>query len=397
MKQNKNFIVLLTSQSIANLGDIFYIVSVISGLYSLTGSAAISSLVPFTITTAMFISSLLTPLFLGKYRLKTLLIWTQTGKTFLLALLVVFLLFFMHSNNYWFIFFVIGGISLLDGCANPIMRAFLPQYVDDSQLIKANSIVESVTQLIQIGAWLFGGLLLLMLSPNWLILIVCGFFLVSTILTYLLEDVIHEEKEKDTLWNQFSEGWISIKKTPVLKKIMLMDILETIAGAVWIAAILYIYVETALHEGEQWWGFINGAFFIGLLVGSIICMKYSNVTDTYKQYFIGYGAFISGILTIIFGSISFPLLAIILSVGIGLTSQLKNIPQQTIIQRSIPKEKLVTVYTSLGTVGTGLFGISSLAIGIAVDLVGVRIVFILSGVLLLLVSLVVLKNRRLFN
>lgn len=176
-----------------------------------------------------------------------------------------------------------------------------------------------------------------------------------------------------------------------------MDILETIAGAVWIAAILYIYVETALHEGEQWWGFINGAFFIGLLVGSIICMKYSTVTDTYKQYFIGYGAFISGILTILFGSISFPLLAIIISVGIGLTSQLKNIPQQTIIQRSVPKEKLLTVYTSLGTVGTGLFGISSLAIGIAVDLVGVRIVFILSGVLLLLVSLVVLKNRRLFN
>ena len=398
MKQNKNFIVLLTSQSIANLGDIFYIVSLISVLYSLTGSATISAIVPFTITSAMFISSLLSPLFLGKYRMKALLFWSQVGKTLLLGLLVIFLLFFMQANNYWVIFLAVGGISLLDGLANPIMRAFLPHYVEDYQLVKANSIVETVNQLIQIGAWLFGGVLLLILSPNWLLFVVCGMFLAASMLTLLLENVNQEEKkEEGTLLTKFSEGWISIKTTPILRKIMLMDILETVAGAVWIAAIIYIYVEQALRQGEQWWGFINGAFFIGTLLGSVICIKYSSIADAYKHYFIGYGALISGFLTIIFGSIIFPMVALILSAGIGLFSQLKSIPQQTIIQRSVPVEKLVTVYTSLGTIGTGLFGIASLAIGITVDLIGIRSVFILSGVLLIIVGLVVFRNRRLFN
>lgn len=81
MKPNKNLVLLVTGQYIANLGDVFYIVGVISILYSLTGSAAISALVPFTITMSMFISSLLTPLLLGKYRLKTLLVWSQGLKT----------------------------------------------------------------------------------------------------------------------------------------------------------------------------------------------------------------------------------------------------------------------------------------------------------------------------
>ncbi|QGM30623.1 MFS transporter [Bacillus sp. N3536] len=396
MKKNKNFLLLLTGQSFANLGDVFYIVSVISVLYNLTGSATISSIVPFTITSAMFVSSLFTPLFLGKYKLKTLLVWSQMGKTVLLIILGIFLFMFMQSTNYWIIFVLIAGIALLDGCANPIMRAFLPHYVADDKLVKANSTVETVNQIIQIGAWLFGGLLLLLFNPFWLIIIVSGLFLVSSILTYLLDHVNHVEKKEESLFTQLSVGWKSIMDTPVLRKIILIDILETIAGTVWIAAILYIYVEQALKEGEHWWGFINGAFFVGLLLGSIICIKYSHLADTYKHYFIGFGALLSGVLTILFGSISYPLLALVLSIGIGLFGQLKNIPQQTVIQRSVPLEKLVTVYTSLGTVGTGLFGISSLAVGVAVDLVGVRVVFIISGALLLLVSLIVLRHKRLF-
>ncbi|TQR12938.1 hypothetical protein [Psychrobacillus soli] len=53
MKVNKNFLFLLLGQSTANLGDVFYIVSTISILYKLTGSATISAFVPFTFTSAV--------------------------------------------------------------------------------------------------------------------------------------------------------------------------------------------------------------------------------------------------------------------------------------------------------------------------------------------------------
>lgn len=396
MKSNKNFILLVLGQSIANLGDVFYIVSVISILYSLTGSATVSAMVPFTITTAMFVSSILTPLFLGKYRLKTLLVWTQGFKTVLLAGLLIFVHLFFYESNYWIIYFIIGFIGFLDGCANPLMQTLMPYYVEDALLVKANSMVETVTQMIQIGAWLFGGLLLLTVSPFQLIMIVGLLFVISSVTLSLLQHVNHVEKTETNIWSQLTEGWSSIGSTPVLRKIMQMDILETIAGAVWIAAIVYVYVEQVLRSGEQWWGFINGSFFIGFLVGSLYCLKFPHLVEKYKFYFMCGGALISGVLTIIFGSISQPVIALFLTASIGLFGQLKNIPQQTVIQRSVPIDKLVTVYTSLGTVGSGIFGLSALAFGITADLVGIRAVFVISGFLLLIVGVIVIRNKKIF-
>ena len=396
MKVNRNFLFLLLGQSVANLGDVFYIVSTISILYQLTGSATVSAFVPFTITSAMFISSILTPLAIGKWRLKTLLLGSQIGKTILLAGLGVFVLLFLSEMNYYYIFFIIAGIAFLDGCANPILRTFLPYYVEDDQLVKANSIVESIAQMIQIGAWLFGGLLLLVLSPLQLIWLVSLLFMLSCVFLCFISHVHHLEDRETKLWIQLTEGWKSIGTTPILRKLVQMDVLETIAGTVWIAAILYVFVEQALHVGEQWWGLINGVFFIGLLVGSLYCVKFPIVVDQYKFHFIFFGALLCGILTLFFGMTSQPVLALILSAVIGLCSQLKNIPQQTIVQRSVSTDKLVTVYTSMGTVMTGVFGVSSLLMGLLVDLYGVRIVFVFSGLLLSVVSLIVYRNKRLF-
>ncbi|MFJ7970880.1 MFS transporter [Psychrobacillus sp. NPDC096389] len=397
MKVNKNFLFLLLGQSVANLGDVFYIVSTISILYQLTGSATVSAFVPFSITSAMFISSILTPLAIGKWRLKTILLSSQIGKTILLAGLGVFVLLFLNDTNYYYIFFLIVCIAFLDGCANPILSSFLPYYVEDNQLVRANSIVESITQMIQIGAWLFGGLLLFALSPTQLIWLVSLLFVLSCVFLFFIENVHHVGEKEKKLWSQLTAGWKSIRSSPILRKLVQMDILETIAGTVWIAAILYVFVEQALHVGEQWWGLINGVFFIGLLLGSFYCIKFPHIVDQYKFQFIIFGAFFCGILTILFGVTSHPIVALVLSVFIGLSSQLKNIPQQTIVQRSVSTDKLVTVYTSMGTVVTGVFGVSSLLMGVLVDLLGVRIVFAFSGLLLLVVSIMVIKNKKLIE
>jgi MFS family permease len=276
------------------------------------------------------------------------------------------------------------------------LHTFLPYYVEDDQLVKANSIAGSITQMIQIGAWLFGGLLLIVISSIQLIGIVALLFMLSCLFLTLIQHVDYVEKEKQKLWEQLTRGWKSIGATPVLKKIIQMDILETVAGTVWIAAIVYVFVEQALLVGEQWWGLINGSFFIGLLIGSLYCIKFPQLVDQNKYLFIFGGVLISSILTILFGTTSHPVIALILSFGIGLFGQLKNIPQRTIIQRSVPPKKLVTVYTSMGTVATGVFGISSLVIGLIADILGVRAVFIFSGILLVIVSMIAYRNKNLF-
>lgn len=55
------------------------------------------------------------------------------------------------------------------------------------------------------------------------------------------------------------------------------------------------------------------------------------------------------------------------------------------------------MYTSLGAIGTGIFGVGSLLMGILTDLLGVRVVFALSGILLAFVSMIIYQNKSLFN
>lgn len=90
------------------------------------------------------------------------------------------------------------------------------------------------------------------------------------------------------------------------------------------------------------------------------------------------------------------MISLLLSFCVGLFGQIKQIPQQTVIQTSVSKEQLSTVYTSLGAIGTVIFGIGSLVMGIIADLVGVRMVFVISGLLLAIVSVIAHKNKQLF-
>ncbi|WP_026692048.1 MFS transporter [Peribacillus kribbensis] len=392
---NKNFSLLLVGQSFANIGDVLYIVSVIKTIFVLTGSSTASSLVPFTITSSMFISSLLTPLLVGKVNLKWLMAGSQIGKTILLFILGFMLIGITASNYYW-IFWIIGLIVFLDGCANPIRQTLIPNYVERKHLIQANGLAETVTQVIQTVMWFAGSMFLLIMNSQQLVWLVGALFGIASFLLCLLENVTHKADPKGKL-EQIKEGWITLSKTPVLRKIAWISFFETLAGTVWIAAILYVFVSEALQVDEKWWGFINGAFFLGLIIGSIYCLKYSTFVEKKLGFFILAGSTASFLVTILFSMNSIPIIALLLSLCTGIFGQLKNIPQQSIIQTSISKNQLSTVYTSLGAIESGIFGVGSLVMGLLADSLGIRVVFIISGILLAIVSTIIHKNKRLFG
>jgi DHA3 family macrolide efflux protein-like MFS transporter len=392
MKLNRNFNLLLTGQSLANIGDVLYIVSIIYVIFELTGSATAAAFVPFTITSSMFISNSLTPLLMQRFNLKWLLAGSQIGKTALLAALAFFLPQLSLSNFYG-LFLVISLVALLDGCANPVTQSLIPNYVKSEQLLKANGTTETITQLIQTAMWFVGSLLLMWLSANELVWLTAGLFFLSSLLLSGLEAVDFTPFKEKGKWQQISQGWQTVSTSPVLKRIVWMDVLETIAGTVWIAAILYVFVSDALLADEKWWGFINGAFFLGLIGGSLFCLRFSEWIEQKLSQFIFLGALSSSLITILFGLTSLPIMALIFSFLVGVSGQLKNIPQQTVVQTSVPNAQLPTVFTTLGAIGTGTFGVASLFMGVLADACGIRGVFVLSGLLLAVVSLIAYRGR----
>jgi len=396
MKLGRNFSLLLVGQSLANIGDVLYIVSIIHVIYLMTGSAIAASFVPFTIATSMFVSGILTPLLFDKVNLKWLLAGSQIGKTCLLFVLGLLLLI-LTATNYYLLFIVISMIAFLDGCANPIRQTLVPHYVKDEQLLRANGIDEAVTQFIQTVMWFVGSLFLLFLSSQQLVWIVGFLFTVASIVLCLLENVDHQSLAQQGKMKQVIKGWKLLWHTPVLRRIVWIDFLESIASTVWIAAIILVFVTNALQVEEQWWGFLNGAFFVGLIVGSVYCVKFTSFIERQLAKVMFVGSLFMFIATILFSINSIPIIALVLIFCVGFFGQIKSIPQHTVIQTSVPKRELSSVYTSLSAISTGAFGISSLMMGIISDVIGVRVVFMVSGLLLAVVSIIIVKNRHLFR
>ncbi|UED82025.1 MFS transporter [Lysinibacillus sp. CD3-6] len=396
MKLGRNFSLLLIGQSLANIGDVLYIVSIIHLIYIITESAIAASFVPFTIASSMFVSSILTPLLFEKVNLKWLMAGSQIGKTCLLFLLGL-LLYVTTATNFYLMFIVISMIAFLDGCANPIRQTLVPHYVQEEQLLKANGIDEAVTQFIQTVMWFVGSLFLLFLSSQQVVWVVGCLFIIASMVLCLLENVDHQSFTQQGKLTQIIKGWKLLWHTPVLRRVVWIDFLESIAGTVWIAAIILVFVTDALQVDEQWWGFLNGTFFVGLITGSVYCVKYNAFIERQLAQVMFVGSLCMFIATILFSVNTIPTIALFLTFCVGVFGQIKSIPQHTVIQKSVPKAELSSVFTSLSAISTGAFGISSLMMGIIADVIGVRAVFTISGLLLAVVCVIIVKNKHLFN
>lgn len=399
MVNKSSFRFLWMGQSLANCGDVFYIVGLITTIYEATGSATYMALVPFFITTSRFVSGVIAPLIIDRTRLKLLLAYSQLGKTIIILLLAGFSSIFLSSNTIFLIFLFVIVISFLDGWANPASNALLPKLMEPNNLVKANSFLAILDQTIRLGGWPVGGILVAVVGADNVIWLTFLLFVASTIMMALIkdndDDVMMDKKQKKlSKWDTLKEGWVTIWKTPPLRTISIVDFIESIANVVWIAAIMYVYVDQVLQTSEQWWGYINSSFFAGLMIGGFLSLKWSHLVNQHLVMFIVVGAFLVSLTTLIFGLISTPWMALVIAMLFGMANQIKAVAQQTTTQTSVAHRLLPKVYSAKDAIISATFGVSSLSLGYLTDLFGVRFTFLLAATLLFLSAIFVVVNRK---
>lgn len=202
----------------------------------------------------------------------------------------------------------------------------------------------------------------------------------------LIQDRNGNQKERSVSstnkWDSVKGGWVTIWRTPSLKTVALMDLIDAITDVVWIAAILYIYVEDVLHKSEAWWGYINSSFFGGLILGGLVSLKGESIMMQRLHIGVFGGTLLVGVFTLLFGLSTIPLVSLIISVMVGVATQIKMISQQTVIQLNTSDNLLPKVFSSRDAILTGAFGLSSLIFGYLAETFGVQAVFVVAATLL---------------
>lgn len=366
------------------LADIVYIMIITTHIYITTKSATITALFPLLQVITNLIANVSAPLIMNRFPSYKLLYTLQWLKTALLLLLMI--LFPVLSTNILTLLTFIFFISLCSGWSAPLLYSILPRLTQKERLVKVNSIFSFSTQIVQAAAYSFTSIIVLLIGATSTLMINNFFMIFGCIALHFSlrsvhnKEVIEPPSSKSTA---LLEGWKLLFQHPSLRIITLMDLIETFAGTIWIGAITMAYVTTALHKGEEWWGYINTSYYFGTLIGGLLAWKMSSYIQNNLIRSMALGSLIFSILTFLYGITSNGFIALFLCVLMGPCYQIRDISQTTVLQSSVAPSLLSKMYTAHGALLSTASGLSMLSVGIITDTFGVRTIYIIASFLIL--------------
>ncbi len=370
------------SRTTIALADVAYIMVVTTFIYQATDSALIASFFPLLRALGSLIAGLTSPLLYRKFPFKPLYVGLQAAKALLLTGLLA--AFGPISEHVYALLTVVLAVSFMEGWGNPLLHSALPRIVAPDRLVKANGALAVGTQSVQIAGFSFTGLAVLewghvpvMAANVVLIWIAVGGLIYSA----RLIGANANEEAKPSRKALMKEGWLLLWRNRTLRTVALMDVVEGMAGAIWIGALTLVYVKEALNREEQWWGYINASYYIGTILGGIVAIR---IAASIQRRLIGsmaVGSLLFSVLTFAYGLTSLPWLALLLCVAMGPASQIRDVAQQTALQTSATPEQLPKVYASHSILLSLTSGVSIFLMGFIADFVGIRAVYLLGALL----------------
>jgi len=374
---NKRFLFLWAGQSLANLGDVFYIVGIISIIYTATDSIFFTSMVPVVNVTMRSVGSLTAPLLFRRFSLQRLLLVSQSAKTVLLAVTVA-----IAAEREILLFLLIASIAYLDGWATPARNSLVPRLVTRDMLLRANGLLAASDQTVYFAGWAAGGIAVVWLGAGNVLWGTVGAYALAAWAMLGIGTVQQVELEEQAETKSWLTGWKWIQEDRRLRLIVMMDVLIALSGGVWIAAIILPFVLKVLGQGEEWWGYINAGYMLGSIIGVAVLLAVAPRMQQHLTRWIIVGAIGSSIFTVLFAGSSNPFAALLFSLLLGPVFQMQLIAKQTVLQQAAPESTLPYVLSAKDTIDSLSFGLSALLMGAFAEWQGPRAVYYLSAVLL---------------
>lgn len=314
--------------------------------------------------------------------------------------MIIFSFTILKNINIYYFYFFTFILNIINSIYKPARLAIIPHIIEKDKLLRTNSILVTISQIFQSTSWLFVIPLVEFLKIRYTIYLIATSYLISTIcILYIKENIIYEKKEKiqSSTHINIYEIFKLLVKNKIIRAITIMDIIENFGNVVWLQPFLLAFTLKILKVDSKWWGYQGSSYFIGVIFGSIILAKYSNIfrknigkTLILTSFFVFLTAFIYSLNTI-------AILAVIYSFFVGIPSQVRNIIQETLIQEYSDKDVLARIF-SVRNIILQISYILSIFIGSYIsDKIGIKSTFILASIIYLSIAIYAILSPTLKN
>lgn len=378
--RNKNFLLLWLGQLVSQMGDRVHAIALMWWVLEKTGSAALMGTVLIAATIPAVVLGPLAGGYVDRWSRKTVIV----GADVLRGLLVIGIAVLAIRGRLE-IWQLLAATTIMSAAAvffGPAVSATIPNLVRRSELTRANSLSQMLTQVTGIAGPALGGLLVALWGVGGVFLLNGVSFLVSG-----LSELFIAVPPRDSggvprkhILSELADGFRFVRRQATV-----FGILRTAAVLNFFTApfalLLPIAARDLLGGGSAEFGFIMAAFSAGFL-GASAFLAIARDRER-KHPFIILGIALAGACLFLMGvAISYPGY-LILMCAIGILIGFANILTMAYFQSVVPDEMRGRVFGFMTTLAGGLQPLAFGVLGLLADVVSVPVVFMVCGVALI--------------
>ena len=403
--RSRPYAMLWLGQTISNLGDGVFTIALAWQVLLMTHSGLAMGIVLAASMIPRLIFTLLGGVTADRVPRRLIILWSDGGRG--IIVLLISILGFTGSLQFWHLVLEALIFGIVDGFFNPAIFAITPDLVEKEDLASANALGSFGATLAQLFGPALGASLIVLLSPmgaflaNAISYFISVAFLLSVGIPerHMQSRIEHEGKEVDShtevsaeqpeerhgvrgVIRDVQEGFVYLRQS----RWLWVTTVSASFGNIGFTAI-FVAMPKLVHDA-----YAQGAWLLGLIeatsaIGSIIgLMLVGQATRLKRRGLMSYLAMVVSCLGILLFGLPFPraaapFIAPLASVLLGFGLAFFNTIFFTVLQETVPSEKLGRVI-SLDALGSGIMiPVGDFLGGIMTDRLGPASVFVVFGLL----------------
>jgi DHA3 family macrolide efflux protein-like MFS transporter len=303
--------------------------------------------------------------------------------------------FLLGYRDVWLIFIVMAIRGLGQGIQQPAVNAFIPQLVPQDKLMRVNSISSSAqSAMMLLSPALATGLLAFApLGAIFLVDVVTAIAAIVILAFFVQAGTVKRETAPAAQVGYFHDLRLGLKyiaRHKVVATLFLFNGAMMIMAAP--VAMLSPLQVTRLFGADAWrLAAVDIGFSAGMLLGGLVLMSWGGFKNRHGT--ITLGAYIFAVCTVIFGLLNSFWLFIAFMVVIGTAMPLFSTPFVTLLQETVEPDYLGRVFSFSTMLGSLAMPAGLLVFGPLADVVGLDVLFILTGAVQVVLSILFTLNK----
>ena len=351
--RQRNFALLWFAGLISMIGDWVLFIALPIYTYNLTNSSLATGIMFMAGTLPRVLLGSVAGVYVDRWDRK----WTMVIADLSRALLLLFLLLVRSPESIWIIYLVAFLQATISQFFGPAENALLPQLVDESHLVAANSLNSLNNNLARLGGPALGGVLLGSFGFKNVIIIDSLSFLISGLMIALIVApslastktgaaiAVSALESQPRVWQDWLSGLRFVWNSHIVSVIFLVIGIAGIAEG-FLNVMFVVFIRQNLGGGAPEFGWLTSAQAVGGLIGGLVIgwLGYRILPNRLAGALVFNGLLIVALVNL--ASFPFALILILLA---GLPIVAYSVGVDTLLQRYVPDRYRGRVFGTLGT------------------------------------------------